>query len=238
MAWSVHDVAKACAAELETNDLVYLGAGLPRLVREHLAGRAVIAVDGSGLVGLGPVPRGRDRGLQPAEGGEPVTLIAGGATVGPLRAAALLRRGWIDVGVVEASQIDATGDLAPSADESAPGHLREIVHGASRLIACLQHQLPDGSPALSLKIAPGEDTLSRANCALAVTELGVFRPTGNGFELLKSASSVDLAELERRTGAPVIDRRTGQPEDRDRSPPPEPDEEDEDLLASATAPPD
>ncbi len=236
MAWSVHDVARACAAQLETNDVVYLGAGLPRLVREHLAGRAVLAVDGSGLVGLGPAPRGRERGLPPAQGGDPVTVIAGGAMVGPLRAAAMLRRGWIDVGLVEAGQIDAAGDLAPSSDESAPGNLREIVYGVGRLIACLQHQLPDGSPALRQGFGPDEFTLARANCALAVTELGVFRPTGDGFELLKSASSVDLAELQDRTGAPIIDRRARRPQSADPAAGPE--EEDDDLLASATPPPD
>ena len=237
MAWSAHDVAEALAAELETNDVVYLGPGLPRLVREHLAGRAVIAVDASGLVGLGPAPRGRERGLQPAAGGEPVTVIAGGAMVGPVRAAAMLRRGWIDVGVVEASQIDAAGDLAPSDDESAPGHLQEIVYGVDRLIACLQHQMPDGSPALSQKLAPDERNLSQANCALVVTELGVFRPTGDGFELLKSASSVDLDELASHTGAPVSDKRDRRTGSHDPQPSDEPDEED-DLLASATPPPD
>lgn len=236
MAWSVHDVARACAAQLETNDVVYLGAGLPRLVREHLAGRAVLAVDGSGLVGLGPAPRGRERGLPPAQGGDPVTVIAGGAMVGPLRAAAMLRRGWIDVGLVEAGQIDAAGNLAPSVDESAPGNLREIVYGVGRLIACLQHQLPDGSPALRQELGPDELTLARANCALAVTELGVFRPTGDGFELLKSAPSVDLAELQDRTGAPVMDRRARGPGP--AGPTAGPEEEDDDLLASATPPPD
>ena len=238
MAWSVHDVAKACAAELEVNDVVYLGAGLPRLVSEHLAGRAVIAVDGSGLVGLGPAPRGRERGLQPAAGGESVTVISGGAMVGPVRAAAMLRRGWIDVGVVEAGQVDASGDLDPSADENAPGHLREIVYGVGRLIACLQHQLPDGSPALCREIAAGERALAQANCALVVTELGVFRPTGEGFDLLVSAPSVELAELEGRTGAPVADRRTRRTGGEERQPPAEPDEGDDDLLASATPPPD
>ncbi|MDE2936134.1 MAG: hypothetical protein OXP37_04770 [Chloroflexota bacterium] len=237
MAWSAHDIAKALADELETNDVVYLDAGLPRLVGEHLAGRAVIAVDRSGLIGLGPAPRGRERGLQPADGGETVTVISGGAMAGPVRAAAMLRRGWIDVGVVEASQVDAAGDLAPSDDESAPGHLREIVYGVGRLIACLQHQLPDGSPALSQKLTPDERNLSPANCALVVTELGVFRPTGDGFELLKSASSVDLDELASRTGAPVSDQRDRRSGSHDPQPSDDP-EDGDDLLASATPLPD
>ena len=238
MAWSAQEIASACAAEIEPNDVAYLGAGLPRLVREHLAGRAVIAVDGNGLVGLGPAPRGRERGLPPADGGEPVTLIAGGAMVGPVRAAAMLRRGWIDVGVVEAGQVDAAGDLTPSEDEPSPGHLREIVYGVHQLIAFLQHQLPDGSPALSRKLAGNGRTLSQAKCALVVTELGLFRPTGDGFELLKSAPSVDLGELESRTGAPVVDGRGKKAGPKDRQPPAAPEEEDDDLLASAAPSPD
>lgn len=238
MAWSAQEIASACAAEIEPNDVAYLGAGLPRLVREHLAGRAVIAVDGNGLIGLGPAPRGRERGLPPADGGEPVTLIAGGAMVGPVRAAAMLRRGWIDVGVVEAGQVDAAGDLTPSEDEPSPGHLREIVYGVHQLIAFLQHQLPDGSPALSRKLAGNGRTLSQAKCALVVTELGLFRPTGDGFELLKSAPSVDLGELESRTGAPVVDGRSKKAGPRDRQPPAAPEEEDDDLLASAAPSPD
>lgn len=238
MAWSAQEIASACAAEIEPNDVAYLGAGLPRLVREHLAGRAVIAVDGNGLVGLGPAPRGRERGLPPADGGEPVTLIAGGAMVGPVRAAAMLRRGWIDVGVVEAGQVDAAGDLTPSEDEPSPGHLREIVYGVHQLIAFLQHQLPDGSSALSRKLAGNGRTLSQAKCALVVTELGLFRPTGDGFELLKSAPSVDLGELESRTGAPVVDGRGKKPGPKDRQPPAAPEEEDDDLLASAAPSPD
>ena len=236
MTWSPGEVALACTAEFETGDVVYLGTGIPRLVREHLSGRGVIAIDASGLVGLGPMPRGRERGLQPAEGGEPVTLIPGGAMVGPLRSAAILRRGWIDVGVVTAGQVDAAGDLTPSAGESAPGQLREIIFGVGRLIACLQHQLPDGRPALIEKQAPDDGELFAANCALVVTELGVFRPTGDGFELLKAAPSLGFAELASRTGAPLIDRRgarsgDGEPQQSDAA-----EEPDEDLLASAPPP--
>jgi 3-oxoacid CoA-transferase B subunit len=238
MAWSIHDVASACAAELESNDVVYLGAGLPRRLREHLTGRAIIAVDSGGIVGLGPAPRGRDRGLQPADGGEPVTVMSGGAIVGPVRAAAMLRRGWIEVGVVEAGQVDVSGALAPSADEPSPGHLREIAHGVGRLIACLQHRLPDGSPALRHEITHGEHNLGQAGCALVVTELGVFRPAGDGFELLKSAPSVDLGEIESGTDAPVKDVRVRRSEAGDREPSTETKEEDDDLLARAAPPPD
>lgn len=238
MAWSEHEVASACAGELETHDVVYLGAGLPGRLREHLAGRAIIAIDGSGLVGLGPAPRGRDRGLQPADGGEPVTVVAGGSMVGPVRAAAMLRRGWIDVGVVEAGQVDAAGALAPADDESAPGHLREVAHGVGRLIACLPHQSPEGGPALRRELAPDESVIGRGTCALVVTELGVFRPTGDGFELLKSAPSVELAEIESCTDAPVKDGRARRTESEEREPSAEPDEEDDDLLASAAPPAD
>lgn len=239
MAWSAHDVAGACAGELEAHDVVYLGAGLPRLLREHVAGRAVIAVDGGGLVGIGPSPRGRDRGLQPAEGGESVTVISGGAIVGPVRVAAMLRRGWIDVGVIEAGQVDAAGALALPGEETSLGHLREIAYGVGRLIACLQHRMPDGRSALRDRLEQDEIALGSANVALVVTDLGIFRPAENGFELLKSAPAVDLAELESCTGAPLIDRRPGHSDvtDSETSAAPEQDDDD-DLLASAAPPPD
>lgn len=235
MAWSENDLAGACARELADNEVVYLGAGLPRLLRDHLGGRAIIAVDGGGIVGLGPAPRGRERGLRPAEGGELVTAVPGGAIVGPVRAAAMLRRGWIDVGVVEAGQVDAAGTLALRDDEISPGHVREIARGAARLIAVLPHLLPDGSPALRRRLAPGDGVPGKAKVALAVTELGVFQPDGDGFRLLASAPEVDLAELQDRTGATVVDGRAARSADRHREPP---EEEDEDLLASAAAPPD
>ena len=233
MTWSAGEVARACAAELAANEVVFLGPGLPHQIREHLSGSGVIAIDASGLVGVGPAPRGREKSIHPAADDELVTLIAGGAIVSPIRAAAMLRRGWIDVGVVEAGQADATGSLASMPGEPSSGQLREILLGAGRLIACLRHQLPDGSPALLRQLPADDAILERASVDLVITDLGTFRPTGERFQLLKSAPGLDLADLQDRTEAPIEDCRHVARVETDKESPEDPSAEDDDLLASA-----
>jgi len=44
----------------------------------------------------------------------------------------------------------------------------------------------------------------RGVVTLAVTDLGVFRPLGEAFELLEIAPGYTPAEVERLTGAPLI----------------------------------
>ncbi len=236
MSWTTLDLAGACADEIDAYEVVYLGPGLPYLMREHLAGRAVIGIDCSGLVGVGPAPRGRARSLLPAGDGEMVTVMPGGAVVGPLRAAALLRRGWVDVGVIEAGQVDAAGSMAPCDDETAMGELREIVRGAGRLIACMRHQLPDGSSALQRRLTSVEPGFGPSAIALVVTELGIFRPAGNQFQLLKAPPSLQLSDLERCTDAEIADSRGAATDAADEESGDASLDNEDDLLASAAPP--
>ena len=237
MAWTAQEQAHACSNELEADEVVYLGPGLPYWVREHLAGRAVIAIDSSGVVGVGPAPRGRTRSVLPAGDGELVTVTPGGAAVGPLRAAAMLRRGWIDVGVIEVGQVDAAGAMTARNDEPAAGELREIARGAGRLIACINHRPADGGSGLQQGLSSPEPGFGPATVALVVSELGVFRPTGSRFELLELASGVDLDDLIQGTPAEIVDRRVAVAEGSGRLPDDD-DEAEDDLLASAAPPPD
>ena len=211
MTWSPTEIAQQAAAELEHHDVVIVGAGLPEMIRNQLAEKAVVVLDENGIVGAGPDRRGRGRGTQPNAKGERVAVIAGGSLQGPLEAAALLRRGWVDVGVLEVGSVSANGQAqppGPSAGQAhAPGLLPEIAFGAGRLIALAHHAQPGGQPALLGPLPESAKGFNFRPIKLLITQLGVFRPAGNAFEILALAPGVSVSEASSQSAADLIDAR-------------------------------
>lgn len=209
--WSPTEIAQQAAAELEHHDVVIVGAGLPEMIRNCLAEKAVVVLDENGIVGAGPDRRGRGRGIQPNAEGEPVTVIAGGALQGPLEAAALLRRGWVDVGVLEVGSVSADGQAQLPGSRAGPAHapglVPEIAFGAGRLIALAHHAQSGGQPALLGPLPENAKGFNFRPIELLITQLGVFRPAGKAFEILALAPGVSVSEASSQSAADLIDAR-------------------------------
>ena len=209
-------IAARVAQDIPDGAYVNLGIGLPTRVANYLpADREVFLHSENGLLGMGPAPAPgeEDEDLINA-GKQPVTLLTGGAYFHHADAFAMMRGGHLDICVLGAFQVSAGGDLAnwhTGAPDAIPavGGAMDLALGARKVFVMMDHQTKSGDSKI---VALCSYPLTAVACVDRIyTDLAVLAVTPDGLRVCEMADGLDFAELQARTGAPLLPPLPGEP---------------------------
>jgi 3-oxoadipate CoA-transferase beta subunit len=202
-------MAARVARDINEGAYVNLGIGLPTMVANHLPrDREIFLHSENGLLGMGPAPAPgeEDEDLINA-GKQPVTLLTGGAYFHHADSFAMMRGGHLDICVLGAFQVSASGDLAnwhTGAPDAIPavGGAMDLALGARDVYVMMEHQTKSGE---SKVVAQCTYPLTAIGCVSRIyTDLAVLDVTPGGLSVREILSDISFEELQQLTGVPLL----------------------------------
>ena len=205
---SREQLAALVARDIPEGAVVNLGIGLPTAVANHLsAQREVLLHSENGILGMGPAPAA---GLEDDDlinaGKQPVTLLPGGAYFHHADSFAMMRGGHIDICVLGAYQVSASGDLAnwhtgePDAIPAVGGAM-DLAVGARQTWVMMDLLTKQGQPKV---VAQCSYPLTGVACVAHIyTDLATLACTPQGLKLIAAVPGLGHTELETMLGLPV-----------------------------------
>ena len=205
---SKQELAQRVAQDIFDGAYVNLGIGQPTLVANYLPeGMEVVLHSENGILGMGAAPAAgaEDYDLINA-GKQPVTLLPGGAFFHHADSFAMMRGGHLDISVLGAFQVSATGDLANwSTGEAgaipAVGGAMDLAVGARQTWVMMDLLTKAGE---SKVVERCTYPLTGIGCVKRIySDLATLECTPQSLKLIDKVEGLSHAELERLLGLPV-----------------------------------
>jgi 3-oxoadipate CoA-transferase beta subunit len=205
---SKDELAARVAQDIPEGATVNLGIGQPTLVANHIpASREVLLHSENGILGMGPAPA---KGLEDYDlinaGKQPVTLLPGGAFFHHADSFAMMRGGHLDICVLGAFQVSATGDMAnwhtgePDAIPAVGGAM-DLAIGAKQTWVMMDLLTKQGQSKL---VQACSYPLTGIGCVKRVyTDLATLACTPQGLEVIDLVDGLSLEALSELIGLPL-----------------------------------
>ena len=202
------ELAKRIAQDIPEGATVNLGIGMPTLVANHMDKELEVLLHSeNGILGMGPAPAAGEEDYDLINAGkQPVTLQKGGAFFHHADSFAMMRGGHLDICVLGAFQVSATGDLANwSTGEPgsipAVGGAMDLAIGAKQTWVMMDLLTKTGQ---SKVVKSCTYPLTGIACVKRIyTELATLDCTPQGLKLVDKVDGLGHAELEALIGLPV-----------------------------------
>jgi 3-oxoadipate CoA-transferase beta subunit len=210
--WTREQMAQLVADDIQDGAYVNLGIGIPELVAQYVpAGREVIFQTENGLLGMGPAPAvGKENPELINAGKKAVTAIAGASYFHHADSFVMIRGGHIDICVLGAMQVSATGDLAnwstgePDAIPAVGGAM-DLVAGVKKIFVITEHTTKNGEPKIVEHCTyplTGKAVVDRIYTNLAIVDV-----TPEGLIVTELAPGVNFDQVQKRTGTNLLLRK-------------------------------
>jgi acetate CoA/acetoacetate CoA-transferase beta subunit len=200
-------IAARVAKELKDGDVVNLGIGLPTQVVNYLPEGVKITLHAeNGIVGAGAKPApGMESRYYVDAGGQPASVVLGGAYIDSATSFGIIRGGHVDATVLGALEVDEEGNLAnwiiPGKMVPGMGGAMDLVVGAKKVILAMEHT-SKGAPKILKKCRLPLTAVKVVN--LIVTEMAVIKVTEKGLELVEYNPEFTVEQIQAATEAKLI----------------------------------
>lgn len=197
-------IATRAGQEFKNGDYVNLGIGIPTLVANYLPkGVTIVMQSENGFLGAGPAPQAgsEDPDIVNA-GGQPSSIIPGGACFDSCTSFGMIRGGHIDATVLGALEVDKEGNLAnwiiPGKLVPGMGGAMDLVVGARRVIVAMEHTSKGKPKILDKCTLP---LTAKQEVDLIITEMAVFEVTPKGLVLTELGPGATVDTVRQATQA-------------------------------------
>jgi len=202
------ELAARVAKDIPEGATVNLGIGQPTLVANHIPSTLEILLHSeNGILGMGPAPAAGQEDYDLINAGkQPVTLLPGGAFFHHADSFAMMRGGHLDICVLGAFQVSATGDLAnwhtgePGAIPAVGGAM-DLASGAKQTWVMMDLLTKQGQSKL---VSACSYPLTGIGCVKRVyTDLATLACTANGLLVIDMVPGLTLEVLSELIGLPL-----------------------------------